>query len=113
MAIRYITNIDLTNGELQNFKVQNLVADPSVTGEGQLIYRTDLNDLKLYNGSSWVILGTGSGTVSSVALAMPAAFTVSGSPITSSGTFTVTGAGANTQVVLGDGSLGSYTTGTM
>ena len=113
MAIRYITNIDLTNGELQNFKVQNLVADPSVTGEGQLIYRTDLNALKLYNGSSWVILGTGSGTVSSVALAMPAAFTVSGSPITSSGTFTVTGAGANTQVVLGDGSLGSYTTGTM
>jgi hypothetical protein len=113
MAIRYITNIDLTNGELQNFKVQNLVADPSVTGEGQLIYRTDLNALKLYNGSSWVILGTGSGTVSSVALAMPAAFTVSGSPITSSGTFTVTGAGTNTQVVLGDGSLGSYTTGTM
>ena len=113
MAIRYITNIDLTNGELQNFKVQNLVADPSVTGEGQLIYRSDLNALKLYNGSSWVILGTGSGTVSSVALAMPAAFTVSGSPITSSGTFTVTGAGTNTQVVLGDGSLGSYTTGTM
>ena len=113
MAIRYLSNLDLTNGELQNFKVQNLGADPSVIGEGQLIYRTDLNALKLYNGSSWVILGTGTGTVSSVALSMPAAFTVSGSPITSSGTFTVTGAGANTQVVLGDGSLGSYTTGTM
>lgn len=113
MAIRYLSNVDLTNGELQNFKVQNLGADPSVTGQGQLIYRTDLTALRLYDGSNWVTLGTGSGTVSSVALTMPAAFTVSGSPITSSGTFAVTGAGANTQVVLGDGSLGSYTTGTM
>ena len=113
MAIRYLSNVDLTNGELQNFKVQNLGADPSVTGEGQLIYRTDLNVLKYYNGSGWITLGVGSGTVSSVALTMPAAFTVSGSPITSSGTFAVTGAGTNTQVVLGDGSLGSYTTGTM
>ena len=113
MAIRYLSNVDLTNGELQNFKVQNLGADPSVTGQGQLIYRTDLTALRLYNGSNWVTLGTGSGTVSSVALTMPAAFTVSGSPITSSGTFAVTGAGTNTQVVLGDGSLGAYATGTM
>ena len=37
MAIRYLSNINLTNGELQNFKVQNLTSDPSVTGEGQLI----------------------------------------------------------------------------
>ena len=113
MAIRYLSNVDLTNGELQNFKVQNLGADPSVTGQGQLIYRTDLTVLRLYNGSNWVTLGTGSGTVSSVALTMPAAFTVSGSPITSSGTFAITGAGTNTQVVLGDGSLGAYATGTM
>ncbi len=113
MAIRYLSNVDLTNGELQNFKVQNLGADPSVTGQGQLIYRTDLTALRLYNGSNWVTLGTGSGTVSSVALTMPAAFTVSGSPITSSGTFAITGAGTNTQVVLGDGSLGAYATGTM
>ena len=38
---------------------------------------------------------------------MPAAFSVAGSPITSSGTFAVTGAGTASQVVLGDGSLGS------
>ena len=38
---------------------------------------------------------------------MPAAFSVAGSPITSSGTFAVTGAGTTSQVVLGDGSLGS------
>lgn len=58
MAIRYLSNIDLTNGELQNFKVQNVTADPSVTGEGQLIYRSDTNVLKYYDGSAWQELGT-------------------------------------------------------
>ena len=113
MAIRYLSNLDLTNGELQNFKVQNLSLDPSVTGEGQLIYRSDSNVLKFYDGSSWQTLSTTTGTVTSVGLSMPAAFAVTGSPVTSSGTLTVTGAGTNAQVVLGDGTLGTYTTGTM
>ena len=38
---------------------------------------------------------------------MPAAFSVAGSPITSSGTLAVTGAGTSSQVILGDGTLGS------
>ena len=63
MAIRYLSNINLTNGELQNFKVQNLTSDPSVTGEGQLIYRSDTNVLKYYNGASWVTLGAAVGSV--------------------------------------------------
>lgn len=58
MAIRYLSNIDLTNGELQNFKVQNVTSDPSVTGEGQLIYRSDTNVLKYYDGSAWQEVGT-------------------------------------------------------
>jgi len=63
MAIRYLSNIDLTNGELQNFKVQNVTSDPSVTGEGQLIYRSDTNVLKYYDGSAWQELGTSSSGV--------------------------------------------------
>ena len=63
MAIKYLSNIDLTNGELQNFKVQNVTADPAVTGEGQLIYRSDTNVLKYYNGASWVTLGAAVGSV--------------------------------------------------
>ena len=113
MAIRYLSNIDLTNGQLKNFKVDNVTSDPSVSGEGQLIYRTDTNNLKYYDGSSWQTVGTSGGSVTSVALSMPAAFSVSGSPITTSGTFTVTGAGSSSQVILGDGTLGTYTTGTM
>ena len=113
MAIKYLSDINLTNGQLKNFKVDNVTSDPSVTGEGQLIYRSDTNVLKYYNGTSWQTVGTSGGSVTSVALSMPAAFSVAGSPITTNGTFTVTGAGTASQVVLGNGALGTYTTGTM
>ena len=48
------------------------------------------------------------GTVESVALSMPAAFSVAGSPITSSGTFTVTGSGTTAQYVDGTGALQTF-----
>jgi hypothetical protein len=49
--------------------------------------------------------GGGSGTVTSVGLTMPAAFTVTGSPVTTSGTLAVSGAGTNLQLVDGTGAL--------
>jgi hypothetical protein len=48
---------------------------------------------------------TNTGTVTSVALTVPSAFSVSGSPITSSGTLAITGAGTTAQYVRGDGTL--------
>lgn len=50
------------------------------------------------------------GTVTSVGLTMPSAFAVSGSPITSSGTFAVTATGDTTQYIAGDGSLVTFPT---
>ena len=50
------------------------------------------------------------GTVTSVGLSMPAAFTVSGSPVTGAGTLSVTGAGLATQYVRGDGTLANFPT---
>jgi hypothetical protein len=52
------------------------------------------------------------GTVTSVGLSMPSAFTVSNSPITSSGTIAVTGAGLTSQYVRGDGTLATFPTST-
>lgn len=52
------------------------------------------------------------GTVTSVGLTMPSAFTVSNSPITSSGDIAVTGAGLVSQYVRGDGSLANFPTST-
>jgi hypothetical protein len=64
---------------------------------------------------------TGDGTVSaapqwatavtSVALSMPSAFSVSGSPITTTGTLAVTGAGLASQYIRGDGTLADFPTG--
>ena len=50
----------------------------------------------------------GTGTVTSVALTMPTAFTVGGSPITTAGTLAVTGAGTVGQYIRGDGSLADF-----
>lgn len=52
--------------------------------------------------------GGGSGTVTSVGLSMPSAFSVASSPITTSGTIAITGAGVVSQYVRGDGSLANF-----
>jgi hypothetical protein len=52
----------------------------------------------------------GIGTVTSVALTMPSAFAVTGSPVTTAGTLAVTGAGLATQYVRGDGQLANFPT---
>lgn len=63
-----------------------------------------LNKLVTFIGSG----GGGSGTVTSVGLSMPAAFTVTNSPVTTTGTLTVTGAGTTSQYIRGDGSLATF-----
>jgi hypothetical protein len=52
------------------------------------------------------------GTVTSVGLSMPSAFTVTNSPVTGAGTLTVTGAGTTAQYVRGDGTLANFPTST-
>jgi hypothetical protein len=49
-----------------------------------------------------------SGTVTSVGLTMPSAFSVANSPITTSGTLAVTGAGTASQYIRGDGQLANF-----
>ena len=58
--------------------------------------------------------GGGSGTVTSVGLTETgSALTITGSPVTTSGTFNIAGAGTSSQVILGDLSLGTLTSGTV
>jgi hypothetical protein len=52
------------------------------------------------------------GTVTSVGLTMPSAFSVANSPVTTSGTLAVTGAGTVSQYVRGDGSLANFPSST-
>jgi hypothetical protein len=66
--------------------------------------------LTLMNAGSGEVEFTtaGSGTVTSVGLTMPSAFSVAGSPVTTAGTLAVTGAGTTDQYVRGDGSLANF-----
>jgi hypothetical protein len=50
----------------------------------------------------------GTGTVTSVALTMPAAFSVANSPVTTAGTLAVTATGTTSQYIRGDGSLETF-----
>lgn len=77
--------------------------------QGQLFSGTNI---KTINGTSVLGSGnivTGSGTVTSVGLSAPSAFTIYGSPVTSSGTLTLTGAGTSSQVIDGTGALKNLT----
>jgi hypothetical protein len=62
------------------------------------------------DGGVWIqeSVGTATGTVTSVGLTMPSAFTVSNSPVTTSGVIGVVGAGTTAQYVRGDGSLATF-----
>lgn len=117
MAIKYLSNIDLTNGQLKNFKVDNVTSDPSVSGEGQMIWRSDVNQMKFYDGSAWQTIGTSGGSVTSVGLSISnstaLAVDASSTPITGSGTLDLDWQGTASQVVLGNGTLGTLTSGTM
>lgn len=68
--------------------------------------------MRSYDAKRWINItrggSAGGGTVTSVGLSMPSAFTVTNSPVTGSGTLTVTGAGTTAQYIRGDGSLVSF-----
>ena len=90
MAINFLQDISLNNTQLTNFKVQNLTGTlpTSLSGEGQLIYKTDTNELYLHKGSnSWEELSTG-GSVTSVGITSNY-LTVGNTPITTSGNISV------------------------
>lgn len=56
-------------------------------------------------------IGAGGSGLTSVGLSMPAAFTVTNSPLTVNGTISVSGAGLSTEYIKGNGTLGTTDTG--
>lgn len=91
MAKSFLVDINLNKNELQNSVVQNLASDPSNPVAGQMYFNTTTNRFRVYTGSSWDEMGTGGGTVTSVAVSNDTngGLSVSGSPVTSSGTITI------------------------
>lgn len=99
MLLPYLRKADTTNKWVQDIYVRNDSLFKFKNGS-----ETFIDTL----GNSG---GGGSGTVTSVALSMPSAFSVTGSPITTSGTFSVSGAGSALQYIRGNGTLATTDTG--
>ena len=65
MAVNFLTgldiqgNVSLNNNQLQNFVVQPLGSNPTGIA-GRVYYNSANNVLRLYDGSNWVDLSTGS-----------------------------------------------------
>ena len=91
MAKSFLVDINLNKNELQNAIIQNLASDPSNPVAGQVYFNTTTNRFRVYTGTDWDEMGTGGGTVTSVAVsnAEDGGLSVSGSPITNSGTITI------------------------
>jgi hypothetical protein len=86
MSRKFLTAIDLAQNELLNCRLQNLGSAPGSPVEGQIYYDTASHKFQGRTNSAWVDM-QGGGSVSSVALTLPASvFSVAGSPVTSSGT---------------------------
>jgi hypothetical protein len=101
--------ITTINIDSQVLTFANLAAFPLVGTVKTIYIAEDTNFQYYWDGSQYELLGS-VGTVTSVGLTMPSAFTVSNSPITSSGDIAVTGAGLANQYVRGDGSLANFPT---
>lgn len=91
MAKKVLTDINLTQNELQNAALQNLASDPSNPVAGQVYFNTTTERFRIFDGTEWQEMGTGGGTVTSVAVenASGGGLTVSGSPITTTGTISI------------------------
>jgi hypothetical protein len=107
------STIDLTNQGFSN-AVLCYVQDnafyrwePSGIPNGTTIFPAN-------DGGVWVqeTIGDTDGTVTSIGLSMPAAFTVANSPVTTSGVIGVTANGTSAQYIKGDGTLGTLPTPT-
>lgn len=91
MAKNILVDLNLNQNEIQNVAIQNLSADPSNAIKGQVYFNTSTNRFRVFNGTTWDEMGKEDGTVKSVAAenASNGGLTITGSPITSSGTFVI------------------------
>jgi hypothetical protein len=95
-----------TKGDILFADGANSLATLAIGGSGQRLAVSSLGVVEWVNDS-------GSGVTSIEITETGNALTITGGPITTSGTINIAGAGSSAQVVRGDLTLGTYTTGTV
>ena len=113
MAINFLNDVSFNKNEIIQPVLENQTGDVSAgtPADGQLYYDTTNNQVKYGEGGSWIALATGGGSVTSVALTETGdALTITGSPITTSGTINIAGAGSTSQYIRGDLTLATFPT---
>ena len=56
----FFTDLRLNNHQLLAFRVENVIADPAFGNPGRLIWRTDVNQLRVDTGTGWITFGSSS-----------------------------------------------------
>lgn len=79
-----LVNLNLNGSEIQNVLLQNLAADPTAQGAGQVYYNTANNVIRYYTGSTWIDLAasSGGGTVDDIVAGAAINVTSSGNVFT-------------------------------
>jgi len=109
----YLTagNFTTFNNKMTNFTIEADTGGAATIDNGDAIDIIGGTNITTHrSGNNITINSSASGTVVSVGLAVPSAFTVTGTPITTTGTFTIAGAGTSSQYVRGDGGLATFPT---
>lgn len=109
---RYVTDAQLVViGNTSGTNTGDNATNSQYSGLATSKQDTLVSGTNLKTINSTTLLGSGditTGTVTSVGVSMPSAFSVANSPITTSGTIAITGAGVVSQYVRGDGSLANF-----
>jgi 5,10-methylene-tetrahydrofolate dehydrogenase/methenyl tetrahydrofolate cyclohydrolase len=56
MARIFLTNIDMQNNQVINLVAEKLATDPATPATARIVYNTTSNKLEYWNGTSWVVL---------------------------------------------------------
>lgn len=72
MAIKFLNdvdlsgNLDLNGNQLVDARLSNSASNPSSPSAGQIYYNTNDNEIRFYNGSTWVNLSSATGDITAV-----------------------------------------------
>jgi len=57
MAIKFLADLDISGSEIQSVALENRTSDPSSASTGQIYFDTGSNEVKIYDGSNFIVVG--------------------------------------------------------